>query len=191
MRLFQVAAFAGLLAFGGAANAALTYTFSVAPDGGWDPFSFSFTTPTFLAAGDPFSFTPFTITNGAFSYLINTSGSTTLATQGRCFLFGSGDQVLQNGANTQCQLGNGPAGQADFWVFDGNTSLPTTVGLISGLYVAIFTGDPTFGQDFNATLDISGTATTVPEPASWALMLGGFTLIGTAMRRRNRAYRTA
>jgi len=27
----------------------------------------------------------------------------------------------------------------------------------------------------------------VPEPASWALMLGGFGAIGTAMRRRPRA----
>ena len=191
MRMFKIAAVASLLAFGGAANAALTYSFSAAPDNGWDPFSFSFTTPTFLAAGDPIPFTPFTITNGAFSYLITTSGSTTLATQGRCFLFGSGDQVLQNGANTQCQLFGPPAGHADFWVFDGAVTLPTTVGLISGLYVAVFSGDVDVGSDFNATLDISGTATTVPEPASWALLVGGFTLIGTAMRRRNRAYRTA
>jgi len=34
-------------------------------------------------------------------------------------------------------------------------------------------------------IDVSGTA--VPEPASWALMLGGFGLVGGAMRSRKRA----
>ncbi|MFS0738107.1 PEPxxWA-CTERM sorting domain-containing protein [Sphingomonas sp. 1P06PA] len=34
------------------------------------------------------------------------------------------------------------------------------------------------------TLTISEIGTAVPEPASWALMIGGFGLIGSAMRRR-------
>jgi PEP-CTERM motif len=32
--------------------------------------------------------------------------------------------------------------------------------------------------------DIGLTGTSVPEPASWAMMLGGFGLVGSAMRRR-------
>ena len=35
------------------------------------------------------------------------------------------------------------------------------------------------------------TAGTVPEPASWAMMIGGFGLVGGAMRRRESATRTA
>ena len=35
------------------------------------------------------------------------------------------------------------------------------------------------------TVDYDYTAAAVPEPASWALMIGGFALIGSTMRRRN------
>ena len=41
------------------------------------------------------------------------------------------------------------------------------------------------GYAFNTRFDVSPAG--VPEPASWALMLGGFGAIGTAMRRRPRA----
>jgi len=42
-------------------------------------------------------------------------------------------------------------------------------------------------------LDISGKLSmpAVPEPASWALMAGGFGLAGVAMRRRQREVCTA
>ena len=38
---------------------------------------------------------------------------------------------------------------------------------------------------FNAAFTLDGA--TVPEPASWTLMLGGFLIVGGAMRRRNLA----
>ena len=42
-------------------------------------------------------------------------------------------------------------------------------------------------QDFRALKQVSFEAVTVPEPATWAMMLGGFTLLGAATRRRRRA----
>jgi hypothetical protein len=39
--------------------------------------------------------------------------------------------------------------------------------------------------------DIGLTGTAVPEPAAWAMMLGGFGLVGSAMRRRKVRFATA
>lgn len=63
-------------------------------------------------------------------------------------------------------------------------------------------GDPTafvFGLTFNQGGTVTVTQTpfvedytpAVPEPASWAMMIGGFALAGSAMRRRARAVRFA
>jgi len=40
-------------------------------------------------------------------------------------------------------------------------------------------------DDFSLTATLAAPA--VPEPATWAMMIGGFALVGGAMRRRNRA----
>lgn len=40
-------------------------------------------------------------------------------------------------------------------------------------------------------LAFSNNGATVPEPAAWALMIGGFGLVGTAARRRRSGYATA
>lgn len=42
--------------------------------------------------------------------------------------------------------------------------------------------DITHQGPFNAAFDLSGS--TVPEPATWAMLIGGFGAVGTAMRRR-------
>ncbi|WP_235889116.1 PEPxxWA-CTERM sorting domain-containing protein [Glacieibacterium frigidum] len=42
-----------------------------------------------------------------------------------------------------------------------------------------------FGAEYNYSID--NLAATVPEPASWALMIGGFGLVGAALRRRRGA----
>jgi hypothetical protein len=47
--------------------------------------------------------------------------------------------------------------------------------------VATFGGD---GNDYTGNFRF--TATTVPEPASWALMIGGFGMVGAVARRRTR-----
>lgn len=49
--------------------------------------------------------------------------------------------------------------------------------------------DITHQGPFNAVFTLDGA--TVPEPASWALMIGGFLLVGGTMRRRNMATVTA
>lgn len=45
------------------------------------------------------------------------------------------------------------------------------------------------GNDYNGNFRISSAAGAVPEPATWALMLGGFGLVGASMRRRSRRSR--
>lgn len=45
------------------------------------------------------------------------------------------------------------------------------------------------GNDYNGNFELSSVAGAVPEPASWAFMLGGLGVIGYAARRRNRASR--
>ena len=52
------------------------------------------------------------------------------------------------------------------------------------MVVTIAAGLAVAGQAEGATTPNAGAAPGVPEPASWALMLGGFALLGTATRRR-------
>lgn len=58
-----------------------------------------------------------------------------------------------------------------------------------------FQGASAIAESFNSPsaqveartgLQSIGTVTAVPEPAAWAMMIGGFGLIGSLMRRRNR-----
>lgn len=100
------------------------------------------------------------------------------------------------------ESGNEPVNSANQLLFAGYPGGDTTAvrGAASGL-------NPTTLADFNSNSyasDIgsyrialtgvtSGPAVTaaVPEPASWALMVGGFGLAGGAMRRRRKASRPA
>lgn len=61
-----------------------------------------------------------------------------------------------------------------FALFKGGVNTPQFVTGPFDLYVS--------SGDIGATLNI----TAVPEPASWALMIGGFALVGGAVRRRQR-----
>lgn len=56
-----------------------------------------------------------------------------------------------------------------------------SLGLTAGSYVW------TWGTGLNAdrlTINVGPVASAVPEPAGWAMMIGGFGLVGGAMRRR-------
>jgi hypothetical protein len=67
----------------------------------------------------------------------------------------------------------------------GSFNFVLHAGDIYGFY--IFTPDGVFGRgDIAVTLSPG-----VPEPASWALMIGGFGLAGVALRRRRAAAATA
>jgi hypothetical protein len=183
MRLLRSFALtAALLGVAQASSAQYNYAFSAAP-AGFTPFSFSFDVPALLQAGDPFSFAPFSVSDGTSSWLITQGASTALDTQGRCFLFSTAGVGLPNGANTQCSLGT-PAGGANFWVFDGGTSLPTTTGTTGGWYVQVFADGSlaSGGQDFDGHLTISA----VPENHPTALLLAGLLVLGGVAYRRQR-----
>ena len=62
-----------------------------------------------------------------------------------------------------------------------------------GFTLSFFDADPQFAIDnpgyggFSSLLSSGRTITGAPEPASWAMMLGGFGLVGGALRRRRTA----
>ncbi|UAJ10554.1 PEPxxWA-CTERM sorting domain-containing protein [Polymorphobacter megasporae] len=59
-------------------------------------------------------------------------------------------------------------------------------GIPAGTYVG-FEDLPKGGSDFNYSDEqfvFTNVGTTVPEPGAWALMLGGFGVVGAALRRR-------
>lgn len=47
-------------------------------------------------------------------------------------------------------------------------------------------GDPNSAGNQRYRLQLSSMSAAIPEPASWTLLIGGFGLVGGAMRRRNR-----
>jgi len=57
------------------------------------------------------------------------------------------------------------------------------------LYIdqAFLADHPTFSLQFSPFVGNDPAASTAPEPASWAMMVGGFGMMGAAMRRRRRA----
>lgn len=76
----------------------------------------------------------------------------------------------------------------------GSNAFISALGLTSGLnYFGVSSGfaNTDFGA-FTLTVDgpgniIGGTAGGVPEPASWAMLIAGFGLVGATMRRRRMA----
>ncbi len=66
------------------------------------------------------------------------------------------------------------------------TATSATVALAAGIYTLAFTAHTASG-DNSALIDrvsIDAAPDAVPEPATWALMLSGFGVIGATMRRR-------
>jgi hypothetical protein len=70
--------------------------------------------------------------------------------------------------------------------YDGKSSVATTpIEYFSGINATFNTdrGSVTITQAVNGTFAAS-VAGAVPEPATWAMMIGGFGMVGGAMRRR-------
>lgn len=72
------------------------------------------------------------------------------------------------------------------WLSASSTSTYLSFGTLENpqaISKVIFSSEESFTID-DLTLGIDGLAPGIPEPASWAMMLGGFGLVGGAMRRR-------
>jgi PEP-CTERM motif len=97
-------------------------------------------------------------------------------------------------AVTSLSLYVGNSSDADYTAefFDSSNALigSQTISLIGGSYGELsFMGAISSARIFSTSNvwvadDLSFTAGAVPEPASWALMIAGFGLVGSAMRRR-------
>ncbi len=94
------------------------------------------------------------IASTSYNYSINGVGQAPLSDVATFF-------TDMNGFNTAFNLYTGPA------LFDGSTDAPT-----------FKTGTFAFDDD------VSVTVTAVPEPASWAMMIAGFGLVGAGLRSR-------
>lgn len=84
-------------------------------------------------------------------------------------------------------LASQPA-QIIFENFTQLTSFSASSGFLAGLNTLTFTVTDGGAPSALLVSGLAGTAS-VPEPAAWALMLGGFGLAGAAMRRRRAAVR--
>jgi hypothetical protein len=174
-----------LVALAGPAHADLLYQFDVhetITTVGFQPFSFSFTVPTFVTSGQSPTFTPFTMTFGTHSYnMINDLAGTAFGPTG-CFLFGTGGTgVILPGCTISLPTTDGD-GTLRLNVPGG---LPTATGLQTlGVSDGFFgTGVTDVHPVFGGTLDITSVAS-VPEPASLALLSLGMAAVGWRLRKR-------
>ena len=91
----------------------------------------------------------------------------------------NGNIELVIGSHTIFGTGAAPQGSGDWATW---TASFTTSAADIGAPISIVLNSPGAQGDFdNVRLDVSSG---VPEPATWALMLGGFGLAGAALRRR-------
>ena len=174
--------------YGFTAPSAGVYTIHVlAGAGGSFAYTYGGTTNTYTGGGGGFATGDFTLTmneiltvtvggkGSAGSYTSGVSGSMVSATYG-------GDSFVTSGAATLVKgYGGGPAYQ-----YGGGYS--NGYGYVASTHNghAVTAGSYGYGNNTGAgTVEITEISTTpVPEPSTWALMFGGFGLIGYMLRRR-------
>lgn len=100
--------------------------------------------------------------------------------------FYSAANAMFSGTLLASNLFSGPnSSTASFDALSGNFGLAGPYSVTHQYHILAPTSGPT-----NSSLStISVTATAVPEPATWALMLGGFGLAGLTLRSRSSKYK--
>lgn len=98
------------------------------------------------------------------------------------FDFGGGDTLFGSYAGTVTFAAAGLFNIAQSHVVTGGTGkfADATGGFDSAGTLSFLNGPPTVEQAFSGTISAPG----IPEPATWALMIGGFGMAGAALRRR-------
>jgi PEP-CTERM motif len=152
----------------GSANAAVRYDFEAFS-------SFPLGIPNDVVSGG------FSVTLADFVISPTTVQASSLSS---CFAFGSasgvlpcGNQILATQAGFDDYILFGfaqPQGPAQVAYYFGEGALSSV-----GIYLTT-----AFGPDQAGRLTVTLVGGAVPEPASWAMMIAGFGLVGAAMRRR-------
>jgi len=183
MRIFLTTCLAGAAALlaPAAASAAETYDFAGsfnadADNDGVDEtydWVFSFTAPTFLTSLTEITPSSCSISGGfyacAATQTIDPNGETFPSTGGVPFLSFNVDNI------------DGSGGRSSFYFFAADAFS------LAGTHTAQNPPDGSgFGNAGPATLTLGDRAGAVPEPATWAMMVGGFGMIGGAIRQRRR-----
>src|SRR6266478_3487657 len=155
-----------LLALAGTIHADPIYQISLDAAGGLSAFSFSFSAPTFVTAGQSLTFTPFTITDGTNTWqMVNGLAGSVVASNGTfgCLLFDTGGS---SGIDSTCGFGVGIGSTSDaaFAIFMSG-GLPTSTGvdtIAGGTGFFNFSG----GQrvpSFTGTVNITSTVPELPS----------------------------
>lgn len=140
-----------------------------------EAFSFSFASPTFVSDSTILSFTPFDITDGVNSVLID-FGEAFGFDQG-CFIADSSSTVTATGPCSGDFSSAPTAGDAAFFGLGFSTGLPTTTGLYSAggevLFHANAVDNGTTHGNFTVTVSDSAGGSAAPEPSSITLLAFG------------------
>lgn len=100
------------------------------------------------------------------------------------FAFEDGDTLFGTYSGSLSLLAPGTFSVAQSHIVTGGSGLfaGATGSFDSAGTLSFLTGRPTVNQTFTGELNL----TAVPEPSTWGMMLGGFALMGVALRSRRR-----
>ncbi len=134
--------------------------------------------------------------NGVYNFALGTTplsfdwSFTGAPTQGQLTLtnVGTGDTYSYNPfffINDNAVSGNTSQNSFRFnWVNDGTWWIPAQPGFFTPSVDSTYRVDFNAGGDSLAITAVFGAGAAVPEPATWALLILGFGLVGAAMRRK-------